>query len=76
MYLSRADVDHTRSTFWSVIQSLLVRYQATIQAFEEDIYAFHMTPITLQLFKKPAIYGMILLFSRLPLVCFKGLSVL
>ena len=27
-----------------------------------------MTPITLQLIKKPAIYGMILLFSRLPLV--------
>ena len=28
-----------------------------------------MTPITLQLIKKPAIYGMILLFSGLPLVC-------
>ena len=27
-----------------------------------------MTPITLQLIKKPAIYGMILLFSGLPLV--------
>ena len=27
-----------------------------------------MTPITLRLIKKPAIYGMILLFSRLPLV--------
>ena len=27
-----------------------------------------MTPINLQLIKKPAIYGMILLFSQLPLV--------
>ena len=27
-----------------------------------------MTPITVQLIKKPAIYGMILLFSRSPLV--------
>ena len=29
-----------------------------------------MTPITLQLIKKPAIYGMILLFCGLPLVFF------
>ena len=63
MFLSRAGVDHTRSTFWSVTQSLFVRYQATTQAFEEDTKAFHMTPITLQLVKKPAIYGMILLFA-------------
>ena len=64
MFLSRAC-----STFWSVTQSLLVRYQATIQAFEKDTLAFHMTPITLQLIKKPGIYAMILLFSQLPLVC-------
>ena len=63
MFLSRAGVDHPRSTFWSVTQSLLVIYQATIQAFKEDTLAFHMTPITLQLIKKPAIYGMILLFA-------------
>ena len=65
MFLSGAGVDQTRFTFWSVTQSLFVRYQATIQAFEE---AFHMTQITLQLIKKPAIYGMILLFCGLPLV--------
>ena len=35
--LSGAGVDQTRFTFWSFTQSLFVRYQATIQAFEEDI---------------------------------------
>ena len=33
-----------------------------------------MTPITLQLIKKPAIYGMILLISGSPLVCGLSLS--
>ena len=36
MLLSRAGVDQTRSTFWSVTQSHLIGYQATVTPFEED----------------------------------------
>ena len=32
------------ATFWSVTQSLLVRYQATIPPVEEDTEGFHMNP--------------------------------
>ena len=33
------------TSFWSVTQSLLVLYQATIPQFEEDTYGFHLTSI-------------------------------
>ena len=33
------------STFWSVTQSMLVGYQATISPFEKDTQSFYMAPI-------------------------------
>ena len=43
--LSCARVHQSHPTSWSVTKSLLVRYQATIPQFEEEIQAFHMAPI-------------------------------
>ena len=37
MYLSRAGVDHTRSTFWAVTKSLFGGIQTTIPPIKEDI---------------------------------------
>ena len=55
-------------TFLSLTQSLFVGEQAGIHQIEEEIHAFHMSPKTQQLIKKPAFPGPSLIQSCSSLV--------
>ena len=53
-FLSCACQGQMAWTFLSLTQSLFVGEQAGIHQIEEEIHAFHMSPKTQQLIKKPA----------------------
>ena len=62
-FLSCAWLGQKDSTFWSVIQSLLIGEQVAIYQIKEERQAFHMSPKTQQMIKKPANSGLSLIHS-------------
>ena len=62
-FLSCAWLGQKDSTFWSVTQSLLIGEQVAIYQIKEERQAFHMSPKTQQMIKKPANSGLSLIHN-------------
>ena len=69
-FLSCAWLGQKDSTSWSLAQSLLVVDQAAIHQIKEESQAFHMSPKTRQMIKKPANSGLSLIHNCSCLVFF------
>ena len=62
-FLSCAWLGKKDSTFWSVTQLIFMGEQVAIYQIKEESQAFHMSPKTQQLNKKPANYGLSLIHN-------------